>query len=104
MSSPWPPGTVAASVFVDHGVERVADHDHERVWAVLLGVIGDVLDDREIRTHDVVARLARLARDTSGDNQHVDTSEVLPVGTAGDLGVAAGEHAGLLEIERFALR
>jgi hypothetical protein len=46
---------------VDHRVERVRDHDHECVGAVLLGVVGDVANDREVDADEVVAALAGLA-------------------------------------------
>ena len=59
----------AALVLVDHRVERVRDHDHERVGAVLLRVVGDVADDREVRRDEIVAALAGLARDAGGDDE-----------------------------------
>jgi hypothetical protein len=44
-----------------HHVEGVRDDDGERVGAVLLRVLGDVLDDREVDADEVVAALAGLA-------------------------------------------
>src|SRR6478609_7566065 len=92
-------GAGAALELVDHRVERVADHDHEGVRTMFLGVVGDVLDDRQVDAHQVVARLARLARDAGGDDQHVGAGEIFPVRGAGDLRVSARAGGRLLEVK-----
>ena len=92
-----------ALVLVDHRVERVRDDDHERVRAVLLRVVGDVADDGQVDGDEVVARLAGLARDAGGDDEHVGAGEVGPVGRAADVRVVAEDGAVLLEVERLAL-
>ena len=63
---------------VDHRVERVRDDDDERVRAVLLRVVRDVADDRQVRRDEVVARLPGLARDAGRDDEDVGALEVAP--------------------------
>src|SRR4029079_18642879 len=76
----------------------------EGVRAMLLRVRRDVPDDRKVRRHEIVARLAGLARDAGGDDEHVGAGEILPLRGAGDARVVAEDRAVLFEVERLALR
>jgi hypothetical protein len=71
---------------------------------VLLRVVRDVADDRQVRGDEVVARLAGLARDAGRDDEDVGALEVGPARRARDARVVAEDRAVLLEVERLALR
>ena len=89
---------------VDHGIERIRDHDDEGVRAAGAQVLGHTAGDLEIDAEQIVARHAGLARHPGGHDDHVGACQIVPAGGAADGGVVAEHGAVLLEIERLALR
>ena len=89
---------------VAHRVERVRDDDEDRVRGVLDRLLGDRGDDRLVRRHEVVAAHARRARPAGRDDDDVGVGRVVVGVRAGDCGLVAEHRAGLVHVERLALR
>ncbi len=87
-----------------HRVERIGDHDDERLRRMLLQRLGDGLDDLRIDADEIVAAHAGLASHAGGDDADVGAREVGVVVAALDLDVVSLDGTGGGEIERLALR
>ncbi len=86
-----------------HGVERVADHDQDRVRRLRERLLRALLDDLVVGVQEVVAAHPRLAGDAGGDHHHVGARGVLVVVRADHPGVGALDGGGLHDVEALAL-
>ncbi len=89
---------------VGHDVERVADHDDDRVGRVLLHVVGHIADDFGVLEEEVVAAHARLARQTAGDDDDVRARVIGGIVRALDVAVEVFQAGRLQHVEGLALR
>src|SRR5213594_1128760 len=87
-----------------HRVERVGEHDDERLGRVRLDVVGHRADDLRVDTEEVVAAHAGLARHAGGDDADVGAADVGVVVGADQAHVEALDGAALQQVERFPLR
>ena len=89
---------------VAHRVERVRDDDEDRVGRLGHGGAGDGADDVLVRGHEVVAAHAGRARLAGGDDEDVRPGGLLVAVRADDRRLVAEHGAGLVQVERLALR
>src|SRR5438067_6941110 len=64
------------TLFRSHHVERVRHHDDDRLWAVLLDLLRDLLHDVGVSADQVVAAHAGLARDPDRKSTRLNSSHV----------------------------
>ena len=87
---------------LDHGVEGIADDDHDCLGACVTDLGSDIADDLGIRGEEIVAAHARLAGDAGGHDDDVTAGGVGPVGRASEAGIEPHDRRRLEEIERLA--
>jgi hypothetical protein len=85
-----------------HGVERVGDHDEDRVGRAGQNLAHDVGDDLFVGRDEIVAAHARLAADSGRDDDHSEPA--VPSGIRpGDPRVEPLDGRGLHDVQRLAL-
>ena len=89
---------------VAHGVERVRDDDQDGVRRAGDHLLGDGRDDALVRGHEVVAAHAGRARVAGGDDDDVGAGGLLVAVRADHRRLVAEDRAGLVDVERLALR
>ena len=87
-----------------HGVQRVRDDDKDGVRRMMNDLADHVVHNFVVGIQKIIAAHARLARDSSGDDDDVGVGGVSVIVSAEDGGVALLDGHGLEEIESLALR
>src|SRR4051812_13127285 len=89
---------------IGHHVERVGNHDHDRVRGRRADLLGDLLDDPGIGVEQIVARHAGFARDAGGDYHDVRVASLFVAVGADHSAVESFDWRRLPLVESFPLR
>jgi hypothetical protein len=89
---------------VAHRVQRVGDHDHDRVGRSLGHRPADLAHDLAVGLEQVLAAHVRLARQPGGDHDDVRAAGLVVVIGSAHAGVVPPDGTRLIEVQRLALR
>ena len=89
---------------VDHGVQRVGDHDDECIRSVFLDGFGNGLDHAAVLVQEVVTAHARHTRETGGHDHDVCALDGGVVGRTLKIHGRVDDRAAFHDIESLALR
>ena len=89
---------------VDHGVERVRNHDHECIRSVFLNSFSNSLDNATVLVKKVVAAHARHTRETGGNDHDIGTLDSRVIGRTLKINGGVDDRAAFHDIEGLTLR
>ena len=87
-----------------HCVERIGNDDQNAIWRILDSLADHVLHNFVVCVEQVVAAHARLAWNSSSDDDDVRIGGISVVVSADDVGVALFNWHGFEQVEAFTLR
>src|ERR1700674_444830 len=86
-----------------HGVEGIGDDDEDAVRRVMHDLADYIVHDFVVGIQKIIAAHARLARNSSGDDDDVRFGRVGVVVRANDVGIALLDRHGLKQVETLSL-